>query len=70
MKDVAGKLVGAFSKGAESWDRSIGRPQQSEDLNTYNSLKPEDFPKLVERYGSVPVINYIHEMEHKRLTGG
>lgn len=40
------------------------------DLNLYGKLKPEDFGKLINQYGADQTLQYIKEMEHKKVTAG
>lgn len=39
------------------------------DLDLYNTLTEDDFPKLIRRYGDDNVLEYIQLMEKKRLKG-
>jgi hypothetical protein len=43
---------------------------QDNDLDTYDTLTPEDFPHLATRYGVDNTAEYIQEMERRRLKGG
>jgi len=38
------------------------------DIVRYESFKPEDFAALSDQYGSDNVLDYINEMERKRLA--
>ena len=38
------------------------------DLIRYNSFKPEDFSQMMLDFGEEPVLEYIREMELKRLS--
>jgi hypothetical protein len=52
---------------------SVTGQENDPDLQIYQSLKPEDFGALVEKYGSDGVIGYIQKMESRSLmkrTGG
>lgn len=40
------------------------------DLRIYNQLQPQDFTKLMTKYGEQGVIDYIKAMESKRIMGG
>jgi hypothetical protein len=40
------------------------------DLALYGTLKPEHFTELMKTYGEEPIVNYIKDMEAKRIMGG
>lgn len=50
-------------------DRAMGR-QTDDDLRLYESLQPEDFNKISQQYGADNTLEYIQEMERRRLKGG
>jgi hypothetical protein len=45
----------------------VSQVEADPDLRLYQTLKPEDFTKLVEVYGEDDIVNYIRDMESQRL---
>ena len=50
-------------------DRAMGR-QTDDDLRLYESLQPDDFKMISKQYGADGTLEYIQEMERRRLKGG
>ncbi len=50
-------------------DRVMGR-QTDDDLRLYESLQPDDFKMISKQYGADNTLEYIQEMERRRLKGG
>ena len=50
-------------------DRAMGR-QTDDDLRLYESLQPDDFKMISKQYGADNTLEYIQEMERRRLKGG
>jgi hypothetical protein len=55
----------AFQKVA-----SAGNVESDPDLALYGTLKPEHFTELMKTYGEEPIIDYIREMESKKIMNG
>lgn len=58
----------AVSKAAEEALRRIDGAAGEEtdpDLALYSRLKPSDFPKLIQKYGTEETLSYIAAMERK-----
>ena len=51
------------------FDRSMKRAgvETNPDVMLYNTLKPEDFNQLSKVYGQNTIMDYIRDMESKRL---
>lgn len=40
------------------------------ELRIYDTFKPEDFERMIEKFGPDETLTYIQQMEGKRLKGG
>jgi len=67
MKYDAIGMMRQATKKAFSQVQKATNIESDPDLAMYNTLKPEHFTALMKRYGEQPIIDYIKEMETKRL---
>lgn len=63
------KMQGAVHKAFQRTQK-VGNVESDPDLALYKSLKPEHFTALMQQHGEQPVIDYIKDMEHKKIKGG
>ena len=63
------KLNKVTPRAFNTLDRAMGR-EVDEDLRLYETLQPDDFSKITEQYGADNTLEYIQEMERRRLKGG
>jgi len=47
----------------------VGNVEPDPDLALYGTLKPEHFTELMKVYGEGPIVDYIKEMESKKIMG-
>ena len=69
MKGDPFAMVQRATKKAFHRVGSVMNVEPDPDLKMYNSLKPEHFQELMKVYGESPIIEYIREMEGKRIIG-
>lgn len=62
-------MVSSATKKAFQRVGSVANTEPDPDLRMYNTLKPEHFQKLMGLYGEQNVINYIKDMETRRIMG-
>jgi hypothetical protein len=65
-------LFSKMQKATQSAFDRVGNVTNTEndpDLSLYQSLAPQDFTKLMERYGEDDVLRYIKTMESRKLLG-
>lgn len=74
MKNDAIGMMRQATKKAFAQVQKAKNIESDPDLAMYNTLKPEHFTELMKKYGEQPIIDYIKDMEAKRLgvktTGG
>jgi len=69
-KSPLGKAIeGSTSAVQEAFGkaRDTSGISRDDEVNRYNQLKPEHFEALVEKHGLENVIQYIKEMESRRM---
>jgi len=57
-------------KAFGNMDKAMGKMKVDPDLSLYDTLAPEDFTHIANRYGADATAEYIQEMEKMRLKGG
>jgi hypothetical protein len=68
-QDAFGKMKNAARQAFDRVSRASNLETDS-DLRLYNTLKPDDFQRIVQQYGANETVQYIQKMEAKRLMGG
>jgi hypothetical protein len=58
-------MQGIASKAFDTARTQVGKTSDA-DLQMYEQLQPEQFEKLVEKFGPDSVVSYIKAMEAKR----
>lgn len=67
--DPFGMVQRATKKAFERVGRVAGMDEDP-DVRLYATLKPEEFTKLMGVYGESPIIDYIRDMESRKIMGG
>jgi hypothetical protein len=67
IKDGIVQLAQASGEALRNIRKNSGKTTDP-DLMRYESFKPEDFDKMSQDYGYDNVLEYIREMELRRLT--
>ena len=67
IKDGLVQLADATKEALHRIRKASGMTTDK-DIMVYESFKPEDFDTLTQLYGEDSVLEYIREMELKRLT--
>ena len=62
------RLQKAFGDGIDRLEDSLSIEKDPE-LRNYNLLEPQDFEVIVENFGVEDTLNYIQEMESRRMRG-
>jgi len=69
---TSNRMFGLMEQATKkAFDRvgKVSNVESDPDLALYKTLKPEHFSELMKSYGEEPIINYIREMESKRIMG-
>lgn len=64
--NVMARLHAATKKAFERVGR-VGNVESDPDLALYGTLKPQHFTELMKVYGEDNIIDYIRDMESKRI---
>jgi hypothetical protein len=67
--DVMARMQSATKKAFQRVQRT-GNVESDPDLALYGTLKPQHFSELMKVYGEQPIIDYIKDMESKRIMNG
>jgi hypothetical protein len=67
--DMMARMQAATKKAFERVGRA-GNVESDPDLALYGTLKPQHFTELMKTYGEQPIIDYIRDMEGRRIMGG
>lgn len=67
--DVMARMQSATKKAFQRVGR-VGNVESDPDLALYGTLKPQHFVELMKVYGEDKIVNYIKEMESKKIMGG
>ena len=62
-------MQGAVKKAFQRTKR-VGNVEPDPDLALYGTLKANHFTELMKVYGEGPIIDYIKEMESKKIMQG
>lgn len=68
------KIMDGMVQAAEATRDAFQNMRKASDVTTdpdlirYNSFKPEDFAQMMQDFGEESVLEYIREMELKRLS--
>lgn len=60
----------AATKKAFQRVQQAGNVESDPDLALYGTLKPQHFTELMRVYGEDKIIDYIKDMESKKIMGG
>lgn len=67
--DYMARMQAATKKAFQRVGR-VGNVESDPDLALYGTLKPQHFTALMKVYGEDKIVNYIREMESKKIMGG
>ena len=67
--NVMARMHSATKKAFERVGR-VGNVESDPDLALYGTLKPQHFTELMKVYGEDKIIDYIKEMESKKIMNG
>jgi hypothetical protein len=70
MKTDPFSMVQRATKKAFQQVGQVAQVESDPDLKLYSTLKPEHFQELMRVYGEGPIIDYIKEMESKKIMRG
>lgn len=70
MKTDPFGMVQRATKKAFQQVGKVANVESDADLRMYGSLKPEHFQELMKVYGEGPIIDYIKDMESRKIMGG
>ena len=68
MNDPFAIAQNAINKAFDKVNKATGQ-ETDPDLRLYSTLKPQHFSELMKVYGESPIIDYIREMESKKIMG-
>lgn len=67
--NVMGRMQAATKKAFQRVQQT-GNVESDPDLALYGTLKPQHFTELMKVYGEDKIVNYIKEMESKKIMNG
>lgn len=67
MADKFKVLREGVAAGLSRVASTVDAPSKPTDVDYYNQLKPEDFTRIVDRFGQDATLAYIQQMEVARL---
>jgi hypothetical protein len=70
MKNDPFSMVRNATKKAFEQVGKVAGVETDPDLKLYSTLKPEHFQELMRVYGEGPIVDYIKEMESKKIMRG
>jgi hypothetical protein len=70
MKGDPFSMVRNATKKAFEQVGKVAGVETDPDLKLYSTLKPEHFQELMRVYGEGPIVDYIKEMESKKIMRG
>jgi hypothetical protein len=66
MSDPFALAQKAINKAFDKVNKATGQ-ETDPDLQLYGTLKPQHFQELMKVYGEGPIIQYIQDMESKKI---
>ena len=64
------KIGKAVPRAFNAMDTAIRHGRDDKDTELYNSLDVSDLEAIAQKYGADSLVNYIEEMEKRKLKGG